>query len=199
MLSNITQGPAAARQLHGPVEGVRGVEVGEEVDTLHGLQLTVLAQPRPLLAQPRPLPQHQARLEGVQLVLGVQVGGEGGRGGQQLAPHQVEPRAGGKQLQPGARRHPRALHHHVLPHCAEAVEEKVVEVLAVVGAEPRPHDGGHQVAHAAHQGLGGADLARPGAPLPRRGSGVLLDQLETAILRMDWRIVDMEVPNKTCT
>ena len=192
MLSNITQGPAAARQLHGPVEGVRGVEVGEEVDTLHGLQLTVLAQPRPL-------PQHQARLEGVQLVLGVQVGGEGGRGGQQLAPHQVEPRAGGEQLQPGARRHPRALHHHVLPHRTEAVEEKVVEVLAVVGAEPRPHDGGHQVAHAAHQGLGGADLARPGAPLPRRGPGVLLDQLETAILRMDWRIVDMEVPNKTYT
>ena len=117
----------------GPAEGVLGVHVGEEVQTLQCGLLAVRARG-----------QQQAGLEAVQLVLAVEVLGEGRVRPQQEAEHEVEPHTAGEDLQAqpvlGG-----WLEGQVLPDGPQPVEEEVVEVLEAAGVQARPQDGGQQV------------------------------------------------------
>ena len=70
--------------VEGPGEGVVRVHVVQEVDTVDGGQLLGLLGGGG---------EQEAGLEAVQLVLGVEVAGEGGAGGEEEAEHQVEPQS----------------------------------------------------------------------------------------------------------
>ena len=119
----------------GPGERVLGVQVGEEVEAVDGREVVV-----PGLARR----EEQAGLEAVQLVLAVEVLGEGRVRPQQEAEHEVEPHTAGEDLQAqpvlGG-----WLEGQVLPDGPQPVEEEVVEVLEAAGVQARPQDGGQQV------------------------------------------------------
>ena len=113
-----------------PHQGVVGVHVGEEVDTVDGGELLHLVVGGG---------EEQAGLETVQLVLTVKMLGEGLLASQQDPEHEVEPGTGGEDLQPRGVVLD-GLEGEVLSDCSQSVEEEVVEVLEAADLEAHPED-----------------------------------------------------------
>ena len=104
--------------VEGPHQGVVGVHVGEEVDTVDGGELLHLVVGGG---------EEQAGLETVQLVLGVEVLREGWAGSEEEAEHQVEPHTAGQDSE--GEGVPHGLESEVLSHCSQSVEQEVVHSL----------------------------------------------------------------------
>ena len=126
--------------------------------------------------------EQQTGLDTVQLVLAVDVLGEGGLAPQQDPEHEVEPHAAGKDLQPGSVVLD-GLQGQVLPHGSQPVEEEVVEVLEAAGVQPHPEDGGQEVPDTVLQSDQRPDLLDRGRGLTCCRSAVLLHQLQTQLGR----------------
>ena len=113
--------------VEGPDEGVVGVHVVQEVDTVDGGELLHLV---------RLGGQQEAGLETVQLVLRVEMFREGGAGPEEEAEHQVEPHTARQHRQSDGVRH--GLEGEVLPHCSQSVKQEVVQGLVLQALISQP-------------------------------------------------------------